>query len=170
MKVVLDKLAMPKNKVLIFSTFGIRLSYLVGQAQGQLCPVRPGSRRVYRTRSAPLEAPIWLPKGDPDALDVLLSSEVGCEGLDFQFCDCLVNYDLPWNPMRIEQRIGRIDRYGQQSEAVAIFNLITPGTIDAEIYDRCLSRIGVFQHAIGGNEEILGDITRELHNIAETFH
>jgi ATP-dependent helicase HepA len=108
-------------------------------------------------------------KDNPDALDVLLSSEVGCEGLDFQFADCLVNYDLPWNPMRIEQRIGRIDRYGQASETVAIVNLVTPGTIDAEIFDRCLSRIGVFQHAIGGNEEILGDITKELHSIAESF-
>ena len=110
-----------------------------------------------------------LPKEDADALDVLLSSEVGCEGLDFQFCDFLVNYDLPWNPMRIEQRIGRIDRYGQKSETVAIVNFITPGTVDADIYERCLWRIGVFQHAIGGSEEILGEITQELHDIAESF-
>ena len=79
-----------------------------------------------------------LPKEDADAIDVLLSSEVGCEGLDFQFCDFLINYDLPWNPMRIEQRIGRIDRYGQKSETVAIVNFVTPGTVDADIYDRCL--------------------------------
>ena len=110
-----------------------------------------------------------LPKEDADAIDVLLSSEVGCEGLDFQFCDFLVNYDLPWNPMRIEQRIGRIDRYGQQSETVAIVNFITPGTVDADIYERCLWRIGVFQHAVGGSEEILGAITQELHDIAESF-
>ena len=110
-----------------------------------------------------------LPKDDLDALDILLSSEVGCEGLDFEFCDFLVNYDLPWNPMRIEQRIGRIDRYGQKSETVAIVNLITAGTVDAEIYERCLSRIGIFQSAIGGNEEILGEITKELHSIAESF-
>ena len=100
---------------------------------------------------------------------MLLSSEVGCEGLDFQFCDFLVNYDLPWNPMRIEQRIGRIDRYGQQSETVAIVNFVTPGTVDADIYERCLSRIGVFQHAVGGSEEILGQITQELHDIADSF-
>jgi len=71
--------------------------------------------------------------------------------------------------MRIEQRIGRIDRYGQKSETVAIVNFITPGTVDADIYERCLWRIGVFQHAIGGNEEILGEITQELHDIAESF-
>ena len=62
--------------------------------------------------------------------------------------------------MRIEQRIGRIDRYGQQSETVAIVNFVTPGTVDADIYQRCLMRIGVFQHAVGGNEEILGAVTR----------
>ena len=103
------------------------------------------------------------------ALDVLLFSEIGCEGLDYQFCDCIVNYDLPWNPMRVEQRIGRIDRNGQKSESVAIFNLITPGTVDADIYERCLVRIGVFNHALGGSEEILGEITREIRNIAENF-
>src|SRR5205807_4427262 len=93
-----------------------------------------------------------LPQSDPDALDVLLSSEVGCEGLDYQFCDCLVNYDIPWNPMRVEQRIGRIDRYGQKSEKVLIYNFITPGTVDADIYERCLLRIGIFNQALGGSE------------------
>ena len=169
MRVVSDKVSMPRNKVLVFSTFRHTLRYLAtkltdarvrfGLVHGD---VRDEDRAILRKRFA-------LPKENEDAIDVLLSSEVGCEGLDFQFCDCLANFDLPWNPMRIEQRIGRIDRYGQQSEAVGIFNFITPGTIDAEIFDRCLSRIGVFQHAIGGNEEILGEITKELHNIAETF-
>jgi hypothetical protein len=97
----------------------------------------------------------------------MLFSEVGCEGLDYQFCDCIVNYDLPWNPMKVEQRIGRIDRRGQKSESVTIINLITPGTVDADIYERCLLRIGVFESALGGGEEILGEITTELRNIAE---
>jgi hypothetical protein len=110
-----------------------------------------------------------LPKEYPQALDILLSSEVGCEGLDYQFCDGLVNYDLPWNPMRVEQRIGRIDRYGQKSETVMIYNFITPGTVDAEIYERCLLRIGVFRQALGGSEEILGRLTREIRDIAENL-
>ena len=71
--------------------------------------------------------------------------------------------------MRVEQRIGRIDRNGQQSESVAIVNLITPGTVDADIYERCLVRIGVFENALGGNEEILGDISREIRNVAENY-
>jgi SNF2 family DNA or RNA helicase len=169
MQVVTDKLAMPRNKVLVFSTFRHTLRYLVGKltvARVRFGLVHGG---VPDEERSALRRRFSLPKENEEALDVLLSSEIGCEGLDFQFCDCLVNFDLPWNPMRVEQRIGRVDRYGQASEAVGIFNFITPGTIDAEIFDRCLSRIGVFQHAIGGNEEILGEITKELHSIAESF-
>lgn len=169
MRVIVDKLAMPKNKVLVFSTFRHTLRYLVGKLKAAEIRFGLVHGGVPDEERADLRRRFSLHKDDSEALDILMSSEVGCEGLDFQFADCMVNYDLPWNPMRIEQRIGRIDRYGQQSETVAIVNLVTPGTIDAEIYDRCLSRIGVFQHAIGGNEEILGEITKELHDIAESF-
>ncbi|RJF74407.1 helicase, partial [Deinococcus cavernae] len=168
-RVLLQKSKLPKNKSLVFSTFRHTLKYLLDKviATGLRAAVIHGDvpdeeRRKLRHRFA-------LGAHEPDAIDVLLSSEVGCEGLDFQFCDFLVNYDLPWNPMRVEQRIGRIDRYGQTSETVAIVNFITPGTVDGDIYERCLLRIGVFQQAIGGNEEILGEITRELHHIADSF-
>ena len=62
-------------------------------------------------------------KNNPNA-HILLSSEVGSEGLDMQFCNSMVNYDLPWNPMVVEQRIGRIDRFGQKSPTVNIYNII----------------------------------------------
>jgi len=169
LNIVLAKVREPKNKVLAFSTFRHTLAYLARQLE--IHSIRFGlvHGQIPDEERASLRQRFKLNKEDSNALDVLLSSEVGCEGLDFQFCDCLVNYDLPWNPMRIEQRIGRLDRYGQQSDAVGIFNIITPGTIDADIYNRCLLRIGVFQHSIGGNEEILGEITRELQSISEAF-
>ena len=168
-QVLIDKDRMTKNKALVFSTFRHPLAYIsqkvanAGLRYGMVHGDIP-----YEERSQ-LRQRFALPKDDPKALDVLLSSEVGGEGLDFQFCDLLINYDLPWNPMRIEQRIGRIDRYGQESESVAIVNFVTPGTVDADIYERCLMRIGVFHHAVGGSEEILGEITQEIHNIAESF-
>jgi ATP-dependent helicase HepA len=168
-KVIRDKQALENNKLLVFSTFRHTLSYLVERLQHE--PVRIGlihgdipeeERRELRNRFS-------RPKEDPRAIDLLLSSEVGCEGLDYQFCDGIVNYDLPWNPMRVEQRIGRIDRYGQKSQTVAIYNFITPGTVDAEIYERCLVRIGVFRQSLGGSEEILGKLTREIRGIAENL-
>lgn len=168
-RIIIDKLKLPNNKLMLFSSFRHTLSYLykhlkadnfrIGMVHGDT----PDEERIdLRNRFA-------LTAEDKDALDVLLFSEIGCEGLDYQFCDCIVNYDLPWNPMKVEQRIGRIDRNGQKSESVTIFNLITPGTVDADIYERCLVRIGVFKNALGGSEEILGEITREIKNIAENF-
>jgi len=165
-RIVEQKQKLPANKLIVFSTFRHTLSYLrrrlaekgvrVGLVHGG---TEDEERQAMRRR---FEAP----RHESDALDVLLFSEIGCEGLDYQFCDGMVNYDLPWNPMRIEQRIGRIDRRGQKSETVAIYNLITPETIDADIYDRCLRRIGVFEASIGDCEEILGQINRAIVDIA----
>jgi ATP-dependent helicase HepA len=164
---VQEKEQLTNNKLLVFSTFRHTLAYVhdrltskgvrVGLVHGG---IPDDERRVLRARFA-------RDRSDVEAIDVLLSSEVGTEGLDYQFCDAIVNYDLPWNPMRIEQRIGRIDRRGQQSESIAIKNLIVSGTVDAVIYERCLLRIGVFQRALGGSEEILGDLTREIRKIGE---
>ena len=168
-RVLQDKAQMDNNKALVFSTFRHTLAYIekhVANAGLRYGLVHGG---VSDDQRAELRRRFALMKDDPEALDVLLSSEVGGEGLDFQFCDLLINYDLPWNPMRIEQRIGRIDRYGQQSESIAIVNLVIPGTVDADIYERCLMRIGVFHHSVGGSEEILGEITWEIHNIADSF-
>jgi SNF2 family DNA or RNA helicase len=93
---------------------------------------------------------------------VLLSSEVGSEGLDFQFCHALVNWDLPWNPMVVEQRIGRLDRLGQKSEKILIFSFSCPDTIEDVILQRLYSRIGVFERTIGVLEPILGQEIKEL--------
>ena len=166
-KIVQNRQRLPNNKVMIFSSFRHTLFYLhehlivhgfrVGLIHGGV----PDEERLE------LRNRFEKPRSDSDSLDLMLFSEVGCEGLDYQFCDCIVNYDLPWNPMKVEQRIGRIDRRGQKSESVAIINLITPGTVDADIYERCLLRIGVFESALGGNEEILGEITTELQDIVQ---
>ncbi len=92
-----------------------------------------------------------------DNVKILLSSEVGSEGLDLQFCDALINYDLPWNPMVVEQRIGRIDRVGQQSKIINIYNLVIHDTIEERIYFRLYERINLFRESIGDLEEILGE-------------
>lgn len=165
--IINEKQKSDKNKIMIFSSFRHTLHYLFERLKNE--GIRAGlihgdvsdeDRRELRRR-------FELDRMESDALDVLLFSEVGCEGLDYQFCDCMVNYDLPWNPMRIEQRIGRIDRNGQKSESVSIYNLVTPGTVDYDIYDRCTSRIGVFKQSIGDCEEILGSLSSDIMNIVE---
>jgi len=101
--------------------------------------------------------------------DILLSSEVGSEGLDMQFCNVVINYDLPWNPMRVEQRIGRIDRIGQKFDKLHIFNLCIVGSIEDRIYNRLYSKLGIFESSIGELEPILGDLNEKL-NIAELIN
>jgi superfamily II DNA or RNA helicase len=93
---------------------------------------------------------------------VLLSSEVGSEGIDLQFCRFLINYDLPWNPMRVEQRIGRLDRLGQKAERISIINFGLQNTIEERILERLYERIDIFRESIGDLEEILGEMTDQL--------
>lgn len=94
--------------------------------------------------------------------NILLSSEVAAEGVDLQFASLLINYDLPWNPARIEQRIGRIDRIGQVAPKILIWNFIYSDTIDDRIYTRLLQRLDVFQQALGSLEAMLGEEIRKL--------
>jgi len=91
---------------------------------------------------------------------IMVCTDVAAEGVDLQFCRLVVNYDLPWNPMRIEQRIGRIDRIGQQSKRILVWNFVHKDTIDALILARLAKRIGVFESTLGETEEILGQVRR----------
>ena len=95
---------------------------------------------------------------------VLISTEAGGEGRNFQFCHILVNYDLPWNPMRVEQRIGRVDRFGQE-HAVSIFNLWVKDTIEERVLDVLEKRIKVFEETVGGLDPILGDTESDITRI-----
>lgn len=165
LKIIELKQEMPNNKIMLFSTFRHTLAYLKKKLTELGYRVEQVDGGVKDEQRYAFKARFELPKEDPDSIDILLFTEVGSEGLDYQFCDMMINYDLPWNPMRIEQRIGRIDRRGQKSEAVNIYNVITENTIDAEIYYRCLMRIGIFENSIGECEEILGEIATGIEGI-----
>jgi superfamily II DNA or RNA helicase len=167
--VVAEKEELDNNKLLVFSSFRHTLAYLERALNERGVRVGLIHGDVQDEERRRLRAAFATPRTEGGALDVLLSSEVGSEGLDYQFCDAIVNYDIPWNPMRVEQRIGRIDRYGQKSETVVIYNFVTPGTVEYDIYDRCLLRIGVFERTIGGSELILGDIADRITRVADDF-
>src|SRR3546814_20094601 len=81
--------------------------------------------------------------------DLLLCTDAAAEGLNFQFCGALINYDSPWNPMRVEQRIGRIDRLGQRFVRIRIVNLHYAGTVEADVYMALSRRIVLLQRGVG---------------------
>jgi superfamily II DNA/RNA helicase len=147
-------------KIMVFAFFKKTLEYLrrkleateyskrVGLIHGDI-PTKDREKIIKKFRQS-------------DEIKILLSSEVGGEGLDFEFCNVIFNYDLPWNPMRVEQRIGRLDRYGQQHEKILIYNFSMVGTIDDEILNRLYRRINVFERYIGDLDAILGEEIAEL--------
>ncbi|WP_247747043.1 DEAD/DEAH box helicase [Alkalihalobacillus sp. BA299] len=89
--------------------------------------------------------------------DVLVSTEVGGEGRNLQFCHGMINYDIPWNPMAIEQRIGRIHRIGQEKD-VYVYNLVAKQTIEHHILNLLDRKINMFELVVGEVDMILGDI------------
>jgi len=145
----------PEYKVVLFSFYRGTLAYLHERL------LEDGVRSIVLQGGMDKQAAI-REFAEPDGPSILLSSEVAAEGVDLQFSSLLVNYDLPWNPMKIEQRIGRIDRIGQKAERIVIWNLMYADTIDERVYDRLLERLGVFERALGSMEALLGDQIREM--------
>ena len=102
----------------------------------------------------------------PQAITILLGTDAASEGLNLQQFSALINYDLPWNPMRVEQRIGRIDRIGQEAPAVKILNLYMEGTIEEDTYDTLKRRIGLFEEVVGPLQPILAEMPRIFRRLA----
>ncbi len=147
----------PKDKVVLFAYFRPTLYYLNERltAEGIDCITLTGGGNINKHE-------IIHRFKDTAGPSILLSSEVASEGVDLQFARVVVNYDLPWNPMKIEQRIGRIDRLGQTSPKITIWNLFYKDTIDSRIYNRLYLRLDIFERALGGLEAVLGEKIRSL--------
>jgi len=104
---------------------------------------------------------------DPDGdLSVLVCTDSASEGLNLQTCDAMICYDLPWNPQRVEQRIGRIDRIGQKNDRVLVWNYVYDETVEEDIYERLGERINLFEQAVGPLRPILEGLEGEVQNIA----
>ncbi|MFM5214644.1 MULTISPECIES: SNF2-related protein [Aeromonas] len=154
----------PEEKIIIFSYFRETLNYL-----SQRLDALDFKSQVLMGGMRETKQTIIDRFREQRELRILLASEVASEGVDLQFCRVLINYDLPWNPMRIEQRIGRIDRHGQRAEKISIFNLCHNETIDERIYSRLYDRLEIFTHSLGNMEAILGDkIQRLTHELLST--
>lgn len=147
----------PKAKVIVFSTYRGTLAYL-----NQRLKEDGISTIVLQGGGTRTKDDIIKEFRSPQGPNVLLSSEVGGEGVDLQFSWVVVNYDLPWNPMRVEQRIGRVDRLGQESDKVLVWNLFYANTVDARIYQKLYDKLGLCRNALGDFEAILGEKEKEL--------
>lgn len=97
---------------------------------------------------------------------VLLCTEAAGEGLNLQTCGVMIHFDMPWNPMRVEQRIGRIDRIGQSFETIWIFNYFYADTVEAEIHRRLSHRIQGFEEVVGTLQPILQDVAASIRQLA----
>ena len=150
----------PNEKIIIFSFYRYTIHYLYNRLtnDGFSCEKMMGGMGDEKIE-------IINRFRDSSKCNILISSEVGSEGIDLQFASIEINYDLPWNPMRIEQRIGRIDRIGQKKEKIRILNLYCENTIEDKVIDRLYDRIKIFEHSIGDIEEIMGNKIYEISKV-----
>ena len=103
--------------------------------------------------------------------EILIATEAGAEGINLQFCSLVVNYDMPWNPQRIEQRIGRCHRYGQKNDVVVVNFVNQSNYADCRVYELLNNKFSLFDGVFGASDEVLGsidsgvDFERRLNNI-----
>ncbi|KAA8754651.1 MULTISPECIES: DEAD/DEAH box helicase [Paenibacillus] len=136
------------EKVIIFTEYRATQEYLLNYFRNNgltAVPYRGGMNRGKKD---------WMMDLFRGRVQAMIATEAGGEGINLQFCHHMINFDLPWNPMRVEQRIGRVHRLGQQND-VNIFNLSTTGTIEEHILNLLHEKINMFEMVIGGLDVIL---------------
>lgn len=140
---------------------------LVGKYRSQLATFTGAGGRVFR------EAEGWVDISKRDLVDairskrvtVLLATDAASEGLNLQTCSWLINYDMPYNPARVEQRIGRADRLGQPRDTVHVRNYFIPDTVEEGVYQALAARIDNFRDLLGDLQPILGATERAFQTV-----
>lgn len=142
------------DKVILFTEYRATQEYLLQYFKEHnvvAVPYRGGMNRGKKD---------WMMDLFRGRAQVLIATEAGGEGINLQFCHHMINFDLPWNPMRVEQRIGRVHRLGQTND-VKIYNLCTLGTIEEHIVSLLHEKINLFEMVIGGLDHILERFEQE---------
>lgn len=93
-----------------------------------------------------------------DTADIMIATESAAEGVNLQFCSLVINYDLPWNPQRIEQRIGRCHRYGQKNDVVVINFINKRNYADVRVHELLDEKFSLFKGVFGSSDEVLGTV------------
>ncbi|MFZ0443380.1 MAG: SNF2-related protein [Bacillus sp. (in: firmicutes)] len=146
------------DKVIIFTEYRatqVFLQWFLKQHGITSVPFRGGFKRGKKD---------WMRELFKNNAQVLIATEAGGEGINLQFCNHIINYDLPWNPMRLEQRIGRIHRLGQEKD-VKIYNFAIRGTVEEHVMKLLYEKIHLFEKVIGELDDILTKM--EFGNIEE---
>jgi len=149
--VLLDLVRSSADKVIVFVKYQATLQYLSDFLNWEGVP-----HAVFHGGLTSAQKEDHIRRFESD-IPLLIATEVGGEGRNLQFCHRMINYDLPWNPMKIEQRVGRIHRIGQQHE-VSIFNLCAAGSAEDYILEILDKKINMFEMVIGEIDMILGRI------------
>ncbi|WP_077621589.1 DEAD/DEAH box helicase [Sediminibacillus massiliensis] len=151
------------EKFIIFTEYRASQLYLQWYLQQHgisSVPFRGGFKRSKKD---------WMKQLFQNHAQVLIATEAGGEGINLQFCSNMINYDLPWNPMRLEQRIGRIHRFGQK-EDVHIYNLAIKDTMEEQVLNLLYEKIQLFERVVGNLDAILAeleitDVENEINSI-----
>lgn len=119
-----------------------------------------GSDRISGSRTADTRAALveYFRECDNPAGTIMIATEAGAEGINLQFCSLVINYDLPWNPQRIEQRIGRCHRYGQKHDVVVVNFVDLSNEADKRVYELLAQKFQLFEGVFGASDEVLGAI------------
>lgn len=151
LKKVMDSIG--KEKILIFTESKDTLEYLVNKIR------KWGYSVNYIHGSMRLEERVEAEKVFKHKTQVMVATEAAGEGINLQFCNLMINYDIPWNPNRLEQRIGRIHRYGQQKD-VYIFNLVAEDTREGQVLAKVFDKLEEIRKAMGSDKvfDVIGDV------------
>ena len=120
-----------------------------------------GTDAISGSKNADMKAAI-VEAFRSDDKSILVSTESGAEGINLQFCSLIVNFDLPWNPQRIEQRIGRCHRYGQKLDVTVVNLLNRKNKVEARVYELLEKKFKLFEGVFGVSDEVLGTIERGI--------
>jgi superfamily II DNA or RNA helicase len=159
------------NRAIVFTQYADTMDFI----RDSLVSIHGETVATYSGRGGEMydgDADSWVGVGkervkrefaaDDGRVDILVCTDSASEGLNLQECGALVNYDLPWNPMRVEQRIGRIDRIGQRYDEITILNYSYEDTVETDIYERLDARIGLFENVVGDMQPILSGVSDQI--------
>ncbi len=164
---VLERLTGEGRIVLVFTEYYDTMEYL----RRRLDPVYGDRLACYSGKGGLVrDGGEWKEVGKAEitsrlqsgGIGVLVCTDAASEGLNLQSASALINYDLPWNPSKVEQRIGRVDRIGQQASEVPIHNMFLKDSVDMRVYQALRRRCGLFEHFVGPMQPVLAEARRVL--------